>query len=330
VDEAGPIELSAPPGAGRLDAWLAEQLPVSRSRLKAMIRAGEVRVDGQVARPSMKLKGGETVYVPPPPLPTTTLEPQDIDVPLLHIDDHLLVVDKPAGLVVHPAPGHPDGTLVNAVLHLLEPLRAELQGAPQGQRIRPGVVHRLDRGTSGVLVMARRPEAHAHLAAQFAAHSTDRRYRALVHGRASDSGTIDAPLGRHGRERVRFSVVEGGKRAVTHWSRLGLGHHGVAGDAQGGKLSLLECRLETGRTHQIRVHLKHLGHPVVGDPLYAPKKQLPSSILARTGPLEHQLLHAQFLGFEHPVTGERMCFESALPPLFRSVLEAVKLVEQAD
>ena len=330
MDKAVPVELSAPVGAGRLDAWLAEQLPISRSRIKAMIQSGEIRVDGQIARPSRRLRGGEQVFVPPPPNPTTKLEPQDIPVPLLYIDEYLLVVDKPAGLVVHPAPGHPDGTLVNAVLHLLDGLQDGLQKAPEGERIRPGVVHRIDRGTSGVLVMARVPEAHAHLSAQFAAHSTDRRYIVLVHGAASQSGTIDAPLGRHGRDRIRFSVVEEGRRAVTHWSRLGLGYHGVAGDARGGKLSLLECRLETGRTHQIRVHLKHLGHPVVGDPLYAPKKQLPGSVLSETGPLEHQLLHAQRLGFEHPMTGQFMSFEAPLPPVFKAVLGAVGLSEPSD
>ena len=292
-----------------------------------MIRSGEIQVNGRSARPSLRLSGGERVYVPSPRPPMTSLQPQDIPVEVLHRDDHLLVVNKPAGLVVHPAPGHPDGTLVNAVLHLLDPIREVLEGCTESERVRPGIVHRLDRGTSGVMVVARTPQAHAHLAAQFAAHTTERRYLALVHGKVSASGTVDAPLGRHSRDRIRFSVVDGGKHAVTHWRLLGRGHHGVAGDARGGLISLLECRLETGRTHQIRVHLKHLGHPVVGDPLYAPKRQLPSAVLRETGMIDHQLLHARLLGFEHPATGERLCFTTSPPADFASVLEHVGLAD---
>lgn len=325
MDKHEPVVLSAPVGVGRLDAWLAEQLPVSRSRLKSMILAGEVRVNGKAARPSTRLVGGEEVWVPAPAPPTTTLEAQDIPVEVLHLDEDVLVVDKPAGMVVHPAPGHPDGTLVNAVLHLLEAVHQEGEPGLTGERLRPGIVHRLDRGTSGVMVVARNPEAHAHLAAQFAAHTTERRYWALVHGEMKEQGTVDAALGRHSKDRKRFAVVENGKHAITHWSRLAVGRHGIPGDAQGGRVSLVECRLETGRTHQIRVHLTHLGYPIVGDPLYGSRHRLPGAVLSQSGPVEHQLLHARLLSFEHPGSGKRMRFTTSLPSDFQAVMTAVGL-----
>lgn len=300
--------LTAPADAGRLDRWLASALPISRSRITGLIDEGRVRVDGRAARPSQKLVGGELVEVSVPPPPSTALVAQDLDVPLLYQDEHLLVVHKPAGMVVHPAAGHRDGTLVNALL----PAISAGEGDEPWDPARPGIVHRLDRGTSGVLVVARTPEAHEGLARQFAAHTADRRYVALVWGQPRDlSGTIDAPLGRHPTDRLRFAVVPDGRRAVTHWRARGTTTDPRAASL---RVSVLECRLETGRTHQVRVHLQHLGHPVVGDPLYRRSGPVPDALRPLVEGIDHQLLHAWRLGFTHPITGANLCFEAPPPP----------------
>lgn len=317
------VEVVAPSGAGRLDAWLAGELPVSRSRLASLIKAGAVTVDGVAVKPRHRLLGGEEVRAELPPPPPSELLAQDLPLEILHEDDALLVVDKAAGMVVHPARGHPDGTLVNAVLGRL---RGEWPDAPH----RPGIVHRLDRGTSGVMVVARTPEAHAHLAAQFAERSVERRYVALVRGRMPEPrGTVDAPLGRHPKDRVRFAVRHDGKHAVTHWSVLAEAALGAAGDPTGGVLSLLECRLETGRTHQIRVHLSHLGRPLVGDPLYGGRGRTPRALREVLAPVQDQLLHAWRLGFTHPVSGARLRFATTAPPHLAAVLEVLGLPDPA-
>jgi len=226
-------------------------------------------------------------------------------------------VNKPAGMVVHPAPGHASGTLVNA---LLPDLPDEAEDDP-----RPGIVHRLDRGTSGVLVVARTPDAHAALAAQFAAHSTERRYLALVWGTTRDlSGTIDAPLGRHPSDRKRFAVRPGGRRAITHWWRLAevrLPEHRDGG----GVLSLIQCRLDTGRTHQVRVHLEHLGLSLLGDPTYGRKRAAPPALAEALATLDHPLLHAWVLAFTHPATGARMHFQTPPPPDFQAFLDTLSI-----
>ena len=314
--------------AGRLDAVLAPLVPLSRSRLQAVIRDGGVVVDGAVVcRPRHALIGGERVRVTLPPEPTTSLEPEDLSVPMLHLDAHVVVVDKPAGMVVHPAKGHDSGTLVHALLHLVATHGpdATVRGRPVDPT-RPGIVHRLDKGTSGVMVVARTLAAHAHLAEQFAAHTADRRYLALVWGRTpGPSGTIDAALGRHPTDRKRIAVVEGGRRAVTHWERLGEGTYGVAGDARGGVVSLVRCRLETGRTHQVRVHLTQLGLPLLGDPVYAARRKVPGSLRDTLGPVGHQLLHATRLGLTHPGTGARHDWRTPPPPDFSAVAAALEL-----
>lgn len=314
------FELVAAEGAGRADAWLAALLPLSRSRIQGLIRDGHVTIDGRAVRPSHRLAGGERVRVEVPPPAPGDLVAQDLGIPLLYVDEHVIVVDKPAGVVVHPSRGHADGTLVNALLHLLEEHRAaqedESDGSPDPAR--PGIVHRLDAGTSGVLVVARTPASQAALSAQLAARSVERRYLALVWGTMTgERGTIDAPLGRHPTDRLRFAVQPGGRRAVTHWEARGAG--ACAGLRRPRPLTLVECRLETGRTHQIRVHLAHVGHPIAGDPVYGGARRLPPSLR----PVDHQLLHAFRLGFTHPSSGEWMRFESPLPADFRAVLAAV-------
>ena len=311
----------APADAGRLDRWLAEQLPQSRSRIQVLIKAGAILVNGASARPGLRLVGGETIDVDiPPPLPSTLLA-QDIPVEILYEDAELMVVVKPAGMVVHPSRGHPDGTLVNALLH-----RIRAHGHSPGDPDRPGIVHRLDKGASGVLVVTRTDTTHAGLAAQFAAHTVHRRYLALVWGRPEPAaGTITATLGRHPKDRLRFAVVEPGrgKHAVTHYRTLATGRPPKTG--RGGEVSLIECRLETGRTHQIRVHLTHLGHPLLGDPVYGVGRKRPSAWKPLLAGLDHQLLHAAELGFTHPATGESIRCDKLPPPDFQAMLSRLQI-----
>lgn len=327
-----PFALTVPPGRhGRVDAVLAALLDASRGQVQAAIKAGLVRVDGElVSKGRQKVGPGCVVTGTLPGQPTTDLVAEDLDIEVLYQDDDLVVVNKQAGMVVHPARGHTTGTLVHGLLHLLTPAQT-VRGHPVPPE-RPGVVHRLDKGTSGVMVVARTPAAHASLAEQFAAHSADRRYLALVWGRMPDTrGTVDAPVGRHPSDRLRFAVRDNGKHAVTHWTCLAEGHYGVAGNAAGGTVSLLRCHLETGRTHQIRVHLAHLGRPVLGDPLYGPKKPRGTGALRRAlEPLDHQLLHATRLGITHPRTGARLDWRTPPPDNFRAALEAVNLGEPID
>jgi len=317
--------IDACPSRGRLDSVLAAQLPLSRSRLKALILDGQVQVDGVVvASPRHKLRGGEVIEVVEPAPPPSDLVAQDLQVPLLHMDDQVVVVDKPADMVVHPARGHADGTLVNALLHLISEAR-RVDGPYPTPPARPGIVHRLDRGTSGVLVVARTPAALTHLAAQFAAHTVDRAYAALVWGAPRSSrGTVDAPLARHPKDRLRFSVQPEGKRAVTHWTRLAEARYGIPGDPKGGVVTLVRCVLETGRTHQIRVHMHHLGLPLVGDPLYGRRKPIPGPLRSALEGVNRQLLHAGRLGFEHP-DGTRLAFTRPPPDDFAGVLRALDI-----
>jgi 23S rRNA pseudouridine1911/1915/1917 synthase len=282
----------------RLDRYLAAVVPdLSRTRAHTLIEAGAVRVDGRLGRASLLLEPGQSVEVSPAtaaPAPSALppLAPEAIPVPIIYEDDHLIVINKPAGLVAHPAPGHPTGTVVNALLSHLTPA-----GAAPSER--PGIVHRLDKDTSGLMVIARDEVALAHLAEQMKEHRTIKRYLALVEGHMPvPEGVIEAPIGRDPRQRQRMalvSVVGGGREARTRFR--------VVREMRG--RSLLELQLETGRTHQIRVHLAAVGHPVVGDPTYGrPQAPLPP----------RQFLHAAHLEFEHPVTGAWMTFDAPLPP----------------
>lgn len=302
--------------AGRLDAVVAALAPeLSRSRVAALIKQGAVTVDGLVVgRASAKVAPGAQIEVDvPPPVPDEAV-PQDLPLVVVYEDASIVVVDKPAGMVVHPSHGHADGTLVNALLHHV----GDLSGIGGVQR--PGIVHRLDRGTSGLLVVAKGDAAHHRLAEQFATKTAGRTYLALVHGApTSEAGTVTSMLARHPTDRLRFASTDGshGKRAVTHWRVLG----------RAGTVSLLRCELETGRTHQIRVHLSEQGWPLVGDRVYRRRgAKLPATLRDLVDPEGNRpLLHAFRLRLDHPDTGARMTFEAPLPDDLRAALQAVGL-----
>jgi 23S rRNA pseudouridine1911/1915/1917 synthase len=306
------IRLGAGHAGWRLDRALADAAPAfSRERLKALIRSGALENDGTAVRdPSAKVKGDESFQLTVPDPEPAHNEPQDIPLHIVFEDDHLLVVDKPAGLVVHPAAGNREGTLVNALLHHCA---GRLSGI--GGVARPGIVHRIDKDTSGLLVVAKTDVAHEGLAKQFAAHSIDRRYLAIVNGvpRTSED-TVDAPLARSAHDRKKIAIVEGGrgKRAVTHWKRLETLKNAA----------LVECRLETGRTHQVRVHMSSIGHPLLGDPVYGRGKSVHRQLLNQLD-FHRQALHAAGLGFTHPVTKARLSFDSALPSDMQELFTAL-------
>ena len=296
---------AAPADAGqRLDRWLAGQAGApSRSALQGLMEAGFVRRNGAPANKKDKLAAGDCITLTLPDPQPIEAQPQDIPLDIVYEDDHLLVVNKPKGMVVHPAPGNPDGTLVNALLYHC---RGQLSGV--GGAIRPGIVHRIDKDTSGLLVVAKDDLTHQGLSEQMAVHAIHRVYHAVVYGNIrQDAGTIEAPIGRDPRDRKRMAVTPGqGKRACTHWQVL----------ERFGRFTLLACRLETGRTHQIRVHMAHIGHPLAGDPVYGPR-----SVIRE---LQGQCLHAKELGFRHPVTGQEMRFDSPLPAYFTTFLERLR------
>lgn len=284
----------------RLDRALADAVPtLSRERLKVLINAGQVTQAGAAVRdPSRKSRAGDAYDVMVPAPTPAHNEAQDIPLAIAYEDDHLIVVNKPAGLVVHPAAGNLDGTLVNALLHHCH---GSLSGI--GGVARPGIVHRIDKDTSGLMVAAKTDRAHEGLAKQFAAHTIDRRYRAIVNGRPMPAaGSVDAPLARSAANRKKVAIVAGGKRAVTHYSLLQ-----PLRDA-----ALVECRLETGRTHQVRVHMASLGHALLGDPVYGRTKQAHRGVIETLG-FRRQALHAARLGFIHPITGDALSFDSAMP-----------------
>ncbi len=304
-----PIELVVSPDeAGeRLDRVLASRGIASRSTLQRWIEDERVTVRGAVARASSKLRAGDDVRVLPAPPPPSDASPEDIPITLLFEDEELLVLDKPAGLVVHPAPGHPSGTLVNAVLFHTKVEEDEAQE-------RPGIVHRLDRDTSGVMVVAKTSRAKEGLVKLFQAHDIERVYLALAVGALPSELSFDTLHGRHRTDRKRFTTkVDSGKRAVTHVKLREV----LAG------VSYVECRLETGRTHQIRVHLAEHGTPLLGDPVYGKNPRDPALVgVAKT--LGRQALHAAVLGFRHPVSGEMLRFETPPPEDFLAALLAIR------
>ena len=309
------IEIGEEDVGERLDRLLGRKLAdLSRSRLKALVLEGKVtRGQAVLTEPGWRVKPGPPieVRVPAPREARPRAEPGKLEI--LFEDEHLLVLVKPAGQVVHPAPGHAEGTLVNALLAHCGPSLSGIGGVR-----RPGIVHRLDRDVSGVLVIAKHDRAHQGLAAQFTLHSVERIYEAIVFGvPAVAEGRIDRPIGRDPRDRLKMAVVEGGKRAVTRWRLL---------ESADLRAARLELALETGRTHQIRVHLASLGHPILGDRLYAPRLPawLPPAARARIARLDRLALHARVLGFTHPVSGERLRFEAPVPALFGELLALLR------
>ena len=290
----------------RLDAFLSADGALTRSQAARLIAEGRVRVNGKPAAKSARLSGGETVTVDIPQLRETALTPQDIPLDVVYEDDDVIVVNKPTGLVVHPAPGHPDGTLVNALLHHCGDSLSGIGGEK-----RPGIVHRIDRDTSGLIIAAKNDAAHLALSAQLKDHSLSRTYECLVTGNMKqDSGTVDAPIGRSSADRKKMAVVPTGRRAVTHWEVV----------ARYPGVTHLRCRLETGRTHQIRVHMAYIGHPILGDTVYGTKKPVPG--------LTGQCLHATGLRFVHPRTGEPVELHCPLPPEFTAMLQKLQSKSQ--
>ena len=289
-----------PENAGeRLDAFLAEQLEdVTRSAAAKLCAGGSVTREGKPLGKNYRLTGGETIDVAlPDPEPMDAVA-QDIPLDVVYEDADVIVVNKPKGLVVHPAPGHPDGTLVNALLHHCAGSLSGIGGA-----LRPGIVHRIDRDTSGLIIAAKNDYAHQCLSAQLQDHSLARTYECVVVGNLkADSGTVDAPIGRHPVDRKKMAVVANGRPAITHWEVI----------ARYGGYTHVRCRLETGRTHQIRVHMAHIGHPILGDTVYGAKRAVPG--------LQGQCLHAVGLRFIHPRTGEVVECSCPLPEEFREVL----------
>lgn len=286
---------------GRIDKVLSDLVPdASRSQLQAWIKEGHVRVNGEAVKVNYKVQEGDVVTVTEPEPETLQVEPEDIPLDIVYEDKDVLVVNKPSGMVVHPSKGHVSGTLVNALLFHVQTLSAGTEN------IRPGIVHRIDKDTSGLLVVAKNNLSHQRLAEQFEAHTIEREYLALVHGEIShEEGTIEAPIARKPNDRLKRTVIEGGREAITHFRRLEVFP----------KYTLVRLQLETGRTHQIRVHMKYIGHPLVGDPMYGPSSSID---------INGQFLHAGVLGFNHPTTGERLRFEVPLPDFFQRKLEELR------
>ncbi len=287
----------------RLDRFVSDKTGASRNRVQNHIQKNCCSVNGRIEKPSYKLKSGDAVeYAPPEPVATEVI-PQDIPLNVVYEDSDVIVINKPAGMVVHPAAGNPDGTLVNALLFHCK----DMKGIGDVQR--PGIVHRIDKDTSGLLVVAKNDEAHAGLSEQFAVHDIEREYHLFCFGSPDDDkGTFNRPISRHPNDRKRFTSLQNrGKTAVTHWhwlARLGSIGYGVA-------------RLETGRTHQIRVHFSDAGLPIVGDPVYThprrAKHLTEPDVRIEVLKIKRQALHAKTLGFRHPITGEALRFSSALP-----------------
>lgn len=283
----------------RLDAWLAERTELTRSAVQKLAEDGRVTAGGKPLTKNTRLTGTEAVSLLLPEPEAVEIVPQDIPLDVVYEDDDVIVVNKPKGLVVHPAPGHPDGTLVNALLYHCGDSLSGING-----ELRPGIVHRIDRDTSGLIIAAKNDFAHVRLAAQLQDHTLARTYRCIVTGNLrEDAGTVNAPIGRCPADRKKMAVVAGGRNAVTHWQVLER-YPGAA---------YVECRLETGRTHQIRVHMACIGHPILGDTVYGSKKPVPG--------LNGQCLHAVGLRFLHPRTGAPVELTCPLPEEFQRQLE---------
>ncbi|MFD2305526.1 RluA family pseudouridine synthase [Enterococcus termitis] len=286
---------------GRIDKVLSDLLKeYSRSQIQQWVKENHVQVNGEAIRANYKVKANDTIIITIPEPEELDIQAEDIPLDIVYEDDDVLVINKPQGMVVHPSAGHSQGTLVNALLYHIKDL-SSINGI-----IRPGIVHRIDKDTSGLLMVAKNDKAHIALAEQLKDKTSLRKYVALVHGEIShDKGEINAPIGRSKNDRKMQAVIEGGKPAVTHFEVM----------ERFNDYTLLQLQLETGRTHQIRVHMKYIGYPVAGDPLYGPRKTLKGN---------GQFLHAQMLGFKHPTTGQMMVFEAPLPELFEKTLDDLR------
>ena len=288
----------------RLDKYLAEQFPEqTRSYLQKLIKEGQVLVNGKTVKSGYQLSKGDEVSVTIPEPKELDVEPQKMELDIVYEDEDVILINKPKGMVVHPAPGHTTDTLVNGLLYHCKDNLSGINGVA-----RPGIVHRIDRDTTGILIVCKNDMSHNSIAAQLKEHSINRRYRALVHGNLKeDTGTVEGPIGRHPVDRKKMAINErNGKPAVTHYTVL----------ERFGNYTLIECKLETGRTHQIRVHMTSIGHPLVGDEVYGPAKS--------PFKLQGQCLHAMVLGFVHPRTGEYMEFSADLPEYFEDLLKKLR------
>lgn len=302
--KAEEFKIEAQQSGMRLDKLLSELFPdLTRSYLQSLIKDGCVRVNGGKAKAGQKTGTGDLVAVEIPEPEEPSIEPENIPLDILYEDDDLIVVNKPKGMVVHPAPGHYSGTLVNALLYHCRDSLSGINGV-----LRPGIVHRIDRNTTGSLIVCKNDAAHRFIADQLSVHSITRKYRAVVHGVLAQDGTVNAPIGRRPQNRKEMAAgVSHGKEAVTHYRVL----------EQFRDFTYIECQLETGRTHQIRVHMKSIGHPILGDDVYGPSK-------CPFKQLQGQTLHAMTIGFIHPSAREYMEFEAPLPEYFTQLLEKLR------
>ena len=299
----------------RLDVFLSEAEQITRSQAQKLIEDGDITVNGGIVAKNYKLRGGETVEIIFPEPEPSTAEPEDIPLDIVYEDRDIIVINKPSGMVVHPAPGNYTGTLVNALLYHCKDSLSGIGGV-----MRPGIVHRIDKDTSGLLVVAKNDAAHRALSEELGYHGIEREYHALVRGGFKEqSGTVDLPIGRHPIDRKRMAVIKSGvgaREAVTHYEVI----------SSYGQITYLKLRLETGRTHQIRVHMSHLGHALLGDEVYSSTKTLFEKQHAPL--LDGQILHAKRLILTHPRTGERMTFECPLPDNFKKLIDILETQHQ--
>lgn len=284
----------------RLDAYISKQVSeLSRTMIQKLIESGDILVNGSKKKLSYKVCGGDKITINIPKVKEVNLKPQDIPVEIIYEDNDIIVVNKPKGMVVHPANGNPDGTLVNAIMAMC---KDSLSGI--GGELRPGIVHRIDKDTSGLLIVAKNDKAHIEMSNQIKNHEVKKIYIALVRGNVGeDEATIDMPIGRSTKDRKKMAVVKNGKEAITHFKVI----------KRYGKYTLLEIKIDTGRTHQIRVHMAEIGHPVVGDMVYSNGKN--------DFGVEGQMLHAKSLDFKHPITGKQMHLEAELPEYFKNIIK---------
>ncbi len=284
----------------RIDVYISSfRDDLSRSQVQKLIENGKITINGKETKNNYKLRKNDIIEIEIPDPEPLDIVPEDIPLDICYEDKDIIIINKPQGMVVHPAPGHYSGTIVNAIMYHCGDDLSGINGC-----MRPGIVHRIDKDTSGIIVIAKSDSAHKSLAEQLACHSITRKYYAIVTGNLKeDTGTIDKPVGRNPKDRKKMAVVEGGRRAVTHYKVL---------ERFGGKYTLIEAQLETGRTHQIRVHLASIGHPLLGDTVYGSEKQ--------PFKLQGQVLHAKVLGFIHPSTGEYVEFESPLPEYYEKLI----------